>query len=185
MNGGSEVQFCSKNFLSQQTLSNIEDLKAQLTTSLIDAGFISLSDLEKTSLNRFVSYRLPLLKILKYRRARFYSMRRRHFFEIPGRYDLNSRNDRIVNSLIAWSFYPKLLVRDGKGWKNVANNQFVSLYPTSVNKGISQPPKWLSFYHIMQSSNKYVSTSSLSGTKLTTTSGFIMLTKQAESRILQ
>ncbi|MCJ1466553.1 hypothetical protein MMC07_005173 [Pseudocyphellaria aurata] len=163
INGGSEVQFCSKNFLSQQTLSNIEDLKAQLTTSLIDAGFIALSDPEKASLNRFVSYRLPLLKILKNRRARFYSMKRRHFFEIPGRYDLNSCNDRIMNSLIAWSFYPKLLVRDGKGWKNVANNQFVSLYPTSVNKGISQPPKWLSFYHIMQSSNKFYNAHETSG----------------------
>lgn len=82
---------------------------------------------------------------------------RRHFFEIPERYDANGCNDRILNSVIAWSFYPKLLVRDGKGWKNIANNQFVSLYPTSINKDVSQPPKWLSFYHIMQSSNKYVS----------------------------
>lgn len=156
MTGGSEVQFCSKNFLSQQTLSSIEDLKAQLTTSLIDAGFVSLNDSEKTSLNRFVSgYQTPFLKILRTRRARFYSMRR-HFFEIPIRYDSNAHNDRILNSVIAWSFYPKLLARDGKGWKNVANNQFVSLYPASINKNVLQPPKWLSFYHIMQSSNKYV-----------------------------
>lgn len=55
MTGGSEVQFCSKNFLSQQTLSSIEDLKAQLTISLIDAGFVSLNDSERTSLNRSVS----------------------------------------------------------------------------------------------------------------------------------
>lgn len=63
INGGSELQFCSKNFLSPQTLSNIEDLKAQLITSLIDAGFVSLNDSEKTSLNRFVSgFQLLLLR---------------------------------------------------------------------------------------------------------------------------
>ena len=87
--------------------------------------------------------------------ARFYS-RQRHFVELPPGYDTNVNNSIIVNSVIAWSFYPKLLVRDGKGWRNVANNQSVSLYPTSVHKGVSNPPKWLSFYHIMQSSNKYV-----------------------------
>lgn len=54
MNEGSELVFCRKNFLSQQTMSNIEDLKMQLTTSLIDAGFLRLNDGEKTSLNKFV-----------------------------------------------------------------------------------------------------------------------------------
>ena len=54
MNKGSELVFCRKNFLSQQTMSNIEDLKMQLTTSLIDAGFLRLNDGEKTSLNKFV-----------------------------------------------------------------------------------------------------------------------------------
>lgn len=61
MSGGSDFHFCSKNFLSQQTLSNIEDLKSQLTTSLVDAGFVSLNDSEKSSLNRYVSsHHLPL-----------------------------------------------------------------------------------------------------------------------------
>ena len=85
--------------------------------------------------------------------ARFYS-RQRHFVEIPARHDTNAHNELVINSVIAWSFYPKLLVRDGKGWRSVANNQSVSLYPTSVNKGVTTLPKWLSFYHIMQSSNK-------------------------------
>ena len=47
-----EFQFCRKNCLSQQTLSNIEDLKAQLTSSLSDAGFVRMSGSEKTALNR-------------------------------------------------------------------------------------------------------------------------------------
>ena len=86
-------------------------------------------------------------------RARFYS-RQRHFVDVPESHNTNNNSDLIVDSVIAWSFYPKLLVRDGKGWRNVANNQSVSLHPTSVNKGV-QPPRYLSFYHIMQSNNKY------------------------------
>ena len=133
----SEYQFCRKNFLSQQTLSNIEDLKVQLTSSLVEAGFLVLDEAAKAALNR----------------ARFYS-RQRHFVELTTICDVNNNNDLILNSVIAWSFYPKILVRDGKGWRNIANNQTVSLYPTSVNKGSTNPPKWLSFYHIMQGSNK-------------------------------
>lgn len=86
------------------------------------------------------------------RSARFYS-RQRHFVEVSETYNGNNDSDLIVDSVIAWSFYPKLLVRDGKGWRNVTNNQSVSLHPTSVNKGV-QAPRYLSFYHIMQSNNK-------------------------------
>ena len=52
--GSSEYQFCGKNYLSQQTLSNIEDLKAQLTTTLIEAGLLVLGDVEIAALNRLV-----------------------------------------------------------------------------------------------------------------------------------
>lgn len=134
----SEQQFCQRNFMSQQTLSNIEDTKSQLTAALADAGFVTLNEAEKSSLNK----------------VRYWS-RKRSFVELPDRYGNNNNNDLILNSVIAWSFYPKLLRREGKGWKNIANNQTVSLHPTSVNKGVERPPQWLSFYHIMQSSNKF------------------------------
>jgi ATP-dependent RNA helicase DHX29 len=60
-----------------------------------------------------------------------------------------------MDSVIAWSFYPKLVTREGKGWRNVANNQNVSLHPTSVNKRPDPSIKWLSFYHIMQGRSKF------------------------------
>ena len=50
--GSSEYQFCRRNFLSPQTLSNIEDLKAQLTTVLVDAGFVLLNEAGKAALNQ-------------------------------------------------------------------------------------------------------------------------------------
>lgn len=81
--------------------------------------------------------------------------RNRQFFVVPERVDINSANDVIVNSVVAWSFYPKLLIREGKGWRNVANNQNVSLHPTSVNKQVDGSVQWLSYYHIMQTRNRF------------------------------
>ena len=53
MTSGSEYQFCRKNFLSQQTLSNIEDLKGQLIVSLVDSGFLPLTEAERAALNKY------------------------------------------------------------------------------------------------------------------------------------
>jgi len=131
------MQFCRKNFLSSQTLSNIEDLKGQLVVCLVDSGFLPLTEAERAILNK----------------SR-YSNRRRQFFDLPQRTNVNSENDLITGSVIAWSFYPKLLTRDGRGWRNVANNQSISLHPSSVNKGHSEL-NWLSYYHIMQAKQFY------------------------------
>lgn len=135
--GALEQQFCRKNCLSPQNLLSIEELKAQLAIAMVDAGFLDLKEGEEISLNKIRSW-----------------SSKRTFVEIPARFNENA-TDLVLNSVVCWSFYPKLLKRDGKGWRNVANNQSVSLHPTSVNKGIEHPPQWLSFYHIMQSSNKF------------------------------
>lgn len=140
----SEFQFCRKYFLSPQNLSGIEDLKAQLFNALIDAGCVQLSIEDRQKLSR---YR--------------YASRHRSFVPVPAAYNVNRDKDDFVSSVIAWSLYPKLLVRDGKGWRNVANNQTVSLHPTSVNKGI-QSATFMSYYSILQSSSKYYNANSTS-----------------------
>ena len=136
--GMSEQQFCRRNFMNAQTLSNIEELKSQLLLSLVDANFVAITHAERQSLQRIRSY-----------------SRQRYFVPVMPQYNENASNDLVIDSIIASSFYPKLLKREGKGWRNVANNQSVSLHPTSVNKSAERPPEWLSFYHIMQSSNKF------------------------------
>lgn len=139
--GGKDFQFCRKSFLSQQTLANIEDLKGQLLVSVADSGFLQLTDDERRALNR-----------LRYG-ANSRGRRHQNFFDIPHRVNNNSENDAITTAVIAWSFYPKLLVRDNpgsRGLRNVGNNQSISLHPSSVNKGHNEI-KWMSYYHIMQS----------------------------------
>lgn len=141
---GKEFQFCRKNFLSQQTLANIEDLKGQLLTSLADSGFLSLTEEERRTLSR-----------LRFSSGR--GRRQQQFFEMPSRVNLNSDNDIISASVIAWSFYPKILVRDtpgSKGLRNIGTNQSISLHPSSVNRN-TRDMKWLSYYHIMQSKTVY------------------------------
>lgn len=135
--GSSEFGFCRKNFLSPQTLQSIEDVKLQLVVSIADAGLLTLDSSQKTALSRARS-----------------GGRNRQFFVIPEENDVNSGNDVVINSVVAWSFYPKLLTREGKGWRNVANNQSVTLHPTSVNKRADSAIKWLSYYHIMQARNR-------------------------------
>ena len=138
------MQFCHTNFLSSQNLGNIEDLKAQLLSSLAEAGFVAMSLEERRTLSRFRS-----------------TPNSRTFVVVPPQYDVHSSNDLMVNSVIATAFYPKLLTREGKGWRNISNNQTVSLAPTSVNKG-TNTAKFLSYYHIMQSSNRFYNAHSTS-----------------------
>lgn len=54
--GESEQLFCRKSFLDSQTLYNIEELKTQLLTSLIEAGLITINEAEKRSHPRFFPY---------------------------------------------------------------------------------------------------------------------------------
>ncbi|PVI01751.1 ATP-dependent RNA helicase A [Periconia macrospinosa] len=148
--GRSEQHFCHKNFLSAANLANIEDLKAQLLSSLAEAGFVHLSPDERRALSRYRSTT---------------SSRHRTFVTVPPSHDAHSDNDILVNSVIAAAFYPKILLRDGKGWRNISNNQTVSLSPTSVNKISNINPasaRFLSYYHIMQSTSKFYNAHSTS-----------------------
>lgn len=141
-NSGGEFQFCRRNFLSPQTLANIEDLKGQLLVALVDAGVLPLTDDERRSL-RGLRYRGP-------------NTRRRAFFDVPQRANLYSDVDVVAQAVIAASFYPKLLVRDaaGAGLRNIGNNQSIRLHPSSVNRGRNDL-RWLSYYHIMRAKSVY------------------------------
>ncbi|KAI0146271.1 helicase associated domain-containing protein [Xylariaceae sp. FL1272] len=129
-----DFQYCKKNYLSSQNLSNIEDAKGQLLLELADAESLQLTKEEYQSIKRL----------------RYSNRRRQQFYDLPQRVNINSDNDFVNGSVIAWSFYPKLLVKENKGFRNIGNNQSISLHPTSVNKGHPEL-KWLSYYHIMQS----------------------------------
>ena len=128
----SEGEFCRKNCISPRTMSGIEDLKGQLTAAVVDAGFLSLAPAERAALNR----------------TRYQTYRRTAFFVVPDSYNHASANDEICNAVVAAAFYPKLLIRDGKGWRNVGSAKTVKVHNGSVNKETES--EWLSYYGIMQ-----------------------------------
>lgn len=126
-----EPQFCRRNFLSSATLANIEDLKAQLLGILVDEGFIQQRGLK-----------------------RHHSLQKSHsrqaFTMIED--DINNDNADLVQSVIAWSLYPKILVRDGKGYRSLTN-QSISIHPTSILRSLdSTSAQYFSYYSILQTS---------------------------------
>ena len=56
----SEFDFCRKNFLIPQNMANIEDLKSQLASALVDVGFLRPED-SSTFSRRYVMHRLPYM----------------------------------------------------------------------------------------------------------------------------
>ena len=136
-NPQSEQQFCRKNFLVPQTLANIEELKGQLASIMLEAGFFKLEP-GQALLNKATTGPYP-----------------RKFVDLPASTTINNANELIVNTVVTWSFYPKLLCREGKGYRNISSNQSVSLHPASINKSKPAPPRYLSYYSIMQSSSRF------------------------------
>lgn len=130
--------FCRKYHISDQNMSQVEEQKTQLLVYLVDAGLVTLEAEEKVALNR----------------ARSSSGRGfgGNFYAIPVRYN-QKVGDRALNAITAMALYPRILMREGKGWRNVYTNQQVSLTSRSVNHNNPKGPRWLSFYEAMQNRN--------------------------------
>jgi ATP-dependent RNA helicase DHX29 len=129
---GSSFEFCRKHFLNEYTLGQIDEQKIQLLVYLVDGGQIVLTPEERTALNR----------------ARTNSVNRMNVYEIPTRFNIPV-SDNLLLSLISMAFYPRILAKEGRGWRNVYTNQQVSLAKRSVNDG-SRSVKYLCFSEAMQ-----------------------------------
>jgi ATP-dependent RNA helicase DHX29 len=134
--------FCQKNFLSQQTLQQIEELRQQYLTYLIDAGFVSVSPEMRHEIAR----------------ARYKTWNRPRFTPTPEEYNLYSSSVSVINAAAAAGLYPKLIAIDPNNFslRTIGNNQPVLIHPSSVNfKGKpSELPKGvhhLLYFNIMQS----------------------------------
>lgn len=129
-------EFCRKNHLSDQAMGQVEEQKIQLLVYLVDAGVVTFDSEERVTLNR----------------ARTHHGAAATSYNIPPQYS-HPISDRALNAIIAMALYPRILMREGKGWRNVYTNQMVSLTPRSVNlssDSLKTSPRWLSFYEAMQ-----------------------------------
>lgn len=130
---GSGAEFCRRHHLMDQVLSQAEDQKVQLMVYLVDGGQVVLNPQEKNDLNR----------------ARSTGIGRRPFYDVPEKYNADVGDDLLL-CVIAMAYHPRIVVREGKGWRNTYTNQHVSLTKSSVNYGSSRSINWLSFVETMQ-----------------------------------
>ncbi|KAF9015290.1 P-loop containing nucleoside triphosphate hydrolase protein [Cyathus striatus] len=135
--------FCRKNYLSQQNLQQIEELRRQFLGYLIDASFIHVDKSFIGELNR----------------ARF-GRNRNRFIIIPSELDENSNNLAVITAVLAAGLYPKILAVDlpSGQMRTISNNQLVSFHPSSVNFG-KKPfefgSHYLTYFTLMQSKKLY------------------------------
>ncbi|GAA5855636.1 hypothetical protein JCM8547_001627 [Rhodosporidiobolus lusitaniae] len=113
-----EHQFVRKSFLSLQNLQQIEELRQQFFSFLVDAGFVNVSNSERRSL---VSTR--------------YGKSRTKFTRVPAELDTSSNDPRTVMACLAASMYPKLLTVDptNGSLRTLANSAPAAIHPSSVN----------------------------------------------------
>jgi len=149
---GQGQDFCRQKFLSYQNLQQIEELRQQLLSYLLDAGALTP--------NEDLSRQLTRAKYIRNRTT---------FVDIPAEYN-TAENANIVNAALCAGLYPKILVADkgderstkrhGPTLKTLTNNQVASLHPSSVNfhKAPLDPAlgiRHLSYYTLMHSKKLY------------------------------
>ncbi|GAA5902381.1 hypothetical protein JCM6882_000515 [Rhodosporidiobolus microsporus] len=113
-----EMQFVRKSFLSLQNLQQIEELRQQFFSFLVDAGFVNISDSERRQLSS----------------TRFGKSRTK-FTRVPAELDTASKDPRAVMACFAASMYPKLLTIDPQNGslRTLTNSAPAAIHPSSVN----------------------------------------------------
>jgi len=142
--GSHERKFCRANFLSQQNLQQIEELRQQFLAYLIDAGLVQADKAFVRQLSR----------------TRF-NRHRTRFVLLPPELDIHSENTALINAALAAGLYPKILSIDTVHGhlSTVTNSQAVTFHPSSVN--FRRRPQdfgvnHLAFFTIMHSKKLYV-----------------------------
>ncbi|KAJ1041518.1 hypothetical protein NDA11_000066 [Ustilago hordei] len=144
--------FCNRSFLSIQNLLQIEELRQQYFSYLIDASFVSVDDAFRQELDK-----------LRYRSGGSANYSKLRFMTIPAHLDVNSTSLAMIHATLAAGLYPKLLNIDSKTYqlKTIGNNQPTSIHPSSVNfkakmsELVSSSSSFMLYYTMMQSKKLY------------------------------
>ena len=131
---GGGFQFCHKYHLSQNQLQQVEEQKLQLLVNIEDAGLIQLTSQEHDDLHQARQFKI-----------------RNMTYDVPDRFNAQM-HDASVAAAISLALYPKLLRRDGQGYRNVYTNQSLHLASTSINR-IGRPPLFLAYLEATQTKN--------------------------------
>lgn len=136
--------FCRSNYLSYQTLQQIEELRQQLFSYLVDSQFVNVNKSEKEAIGR----------------ARYHRGFRTMFVPIPSTYNEHAEDEKLVGATLAAGLYPKILTTDNNtgGLKTLTGGQAISVHPSSVNfkmKPSEFEANHVVYFTIMQSKKLY------------------------------
>ncbi|KAG8913919.1 hypothetical protein FRC01_004323 [Tulasnella sp. 417] len=146
---GMARKFCRENYVSFQTMQQIEEIRQQLLAYLADSGFIQADRNLLNSLSRPTSARSSRWKT--------------HLVPIPVEYNIYGEDNRVISSALGAGLYPKILSVDTKSgvMLTLANSQAAAFHPSSVNFRLRGRPQsvgaeYLAFFTLMQSTKLYV-----------------------------
>ncbi|CAK9781148.1 P-loop containing nucleoside triphosphate hydrolase protein [Cutaneotrichosporon oleaginosum] len=135
--------FCKRNYVSHQTLQQIEELRQQLLAYLIDSGFVEATLEQKREIAR----------------ARYSRGFKTRFVDVPPHLNKNSADERILGAALTSGLYPKILTIEASGsLRTISNQQPVSIHPSSINFGLPKSEfgtNNLVYYTLMQSKKLY------------------------------
>ncbi|WVQ80786.1 hypothetical protein IAT38_002891 [Cryptococcus sp. DSM 104549] len=141
--------FCKKNFVSQQNLQQIEELRQQLLAYLVDSSFVEATPAQRQTISQ----------------ARFSRGVRTRFVPVPPELNVNGDKVKVLEAALASGLYPKLLALDNAGggggaggMKTLINQQPVAIHPSSVNFKLPRSEfgtNYLAYFTIMHSKRLY------------------------------
>ncbi|KAK8864514.1 hypothetical protein IAR55_001764 [Kwoniella newhampshirensis] len=136
--------FCKKNYVSQQNLQQIEELRQQLLAYLVDSSFVESTAAQRQAVSQ----------------ARFSRGVRTRFVTVPPELNVNGEDVQVLGAAVVSGLYPKLLSLDGAGggMKTIINQQPVAIHPSSVNRRVSKADfgtNYLAYFTLMQSKRLY------------------------------
>ncbi|KAG0229491.1 ATP-dependent RNA helicase dhx29, partial [Mortierella sp. GBA43] len=141
--------YCRENFLSHQNLVMIEDMKKQFLGFLVGTGFVKVDMKTKRLLNQ---------------EHEQYS-RRIQFCPVIPEYNVYERSIPVMNAAIAAGMYPKVMMRNDKGYVTGSKQETLWIHPSSVNHakggvgGAAVGPDvspWFVYNSLVKSSRMYV-----------------------------
>lgn len=135
---GNAKRFCTQHYLSSDVLFQIEDLRQQYLSYLIDSGFMR-DDWVRRELSRSRRGARPRL------------------VDVPAEFNVRGDEPAAVMLALTAALYPKVLASDGSQLRTLTNNQPTHVHPSSALRGVplNRPGTHVLYYTIMMSRRLY------------------------------
>jgi ATP-dependent RNA helicase DHX29 len=116
-------------------LQQIEEIRQQYLSYLVDASFIHVDSVCQKELSRYAHLFILYRRSHRPTSARFTSRQRVRFVSVPPDLNTNAQNNEswAINAALAAGLFPKLLIVENGKMQMLGNSQPVGFHPSSVN----------------------------------------------------